>query len=144
VSEGWRELLLRSSGSLTHYVRAAKQLTGGRTDNDFPRWALLPGEAWETAQSVIVRIEMPGISNEDIDVKVGRGRLRIRGEKRSAGEHTPRHYHLMERAFGRFERTIPLPCTVDTTRTEVSCQDGVVTVILAKTEEAPPRDGTVR
>ena len=144
LGEGWREMLLRSSGSLTRFVRAARPRQDSRTTNDLPRWALLPGEAWETARSVIVRIEMPGMNREDIDVTVDRGRLRVCGEKRSAGEHAPRRYHLMERAFGRFERAFPLPCTIDPTRAEVAYQDGVLTVILAKTAEIPPTDATVK
>jgi len=138
VTEGWREVLSRSSGALTHFVRAAKQKKGDAERADFPHWALLASESWETAQSVIVRIEMPGMNKEDIDVSIYRGSLRIRGEKRSAGDHQGRLYHLMERAYGRFERTISLPHNIDAAQAEVSYQDGVITVIVPKTEPTPP------
>jgi hypothetical protein len=82
LTEGWREVLTRSSGALTHVVRAAKREKSTDTHQEFPQWALLAGESWETAHSVIVRIEMPGMSKEDIDVSIYRGRLRVRGEKR--------------------------------------------------------------
>jgi HSP20 family protein len=137
LTEEWRQILVRSSGALTHFVRAAKH-KGGGTKEDFPQWALLAGESWETAHSVIVQIEMPGMSKEDIDVAIYPGGLRIRGEKRSAGDPKGRLYHLMERAFGRFERSLSLPHNIDTANAEVSYQDGVITVIVPKTRATPP------
>lgn len=144
LTEGWREILTRSSGALTQFARAGKPSKGDENNKGFPQWGLLAGECWETAQSVIVRIELPGMRKEDIDVSIYRGRLQIRGEKRSAAEHEARYYHLMERAFGRFERAISLPFNVDATQAEVSYQDGVVTVILPKTEVTPPTRLSIR
>jgi HSP20 family protein len=138
LTEGWRELLTRSSGALTQFVVGTKRGRGPGSSKNHPTWALLAGECWETARSVIVRIELPGMSKEDIDISVDRGCLQIRGYKRSSGDDEPRHYHLMERAFGRFERLIPLPPNIDAGHAEVSYQDGVITVILPKTEVTPP------
>lgn len=138
LTEGWREVLSRSGGALTHFVRSAKEEQGDAAQEDFPRWGLLASELWETAQSVIVRLEMPGMKKEDIDVSIHRGSLWVRGEKRSGGDRQGRFYHLMERAYGRFERSIPLPDNIDAARAEVSYQNGVVTVIVPKTEESPP------
>ena len=144
LTEGWREVLTRSSGALTQYVRAAKQGGDEESNKTFPTWALLAGECWETAQSVIVRIELPGMRKEDIDVSVDHGRLRIRGIKRSSGEDEPRFYHLMERAFGSFERSVPLPPNVDAGHPEVAYEEGVITVILPKTEATPPTQLSIR
>jgi HSP20 family protein len=140
LTEGWREVLVRGSGSLTHFVRGAKlKVKGGAGANeDFPQWALLAGESWETAKLIIVKLEMPGLRKEDIDVSIYRGGVRIRGEKRSPDHHERHFYHLMERAFGRFERTIPLPDNIDAANAEVSYQDGVLTVIVPKTRASPP------
>jgi HSP20 family protein len=138
LTEGWREVLTRSSGALTQFVRPTQHGSDDDSRKNFPTWALLAGECWETAQSVIVHIELPGMRKEDIDISIDRGRLQIRGDKRSAGEEERRSYHLMERAFGRFERSIPLPPNIDAGRAEVSYQDGVITVILPKTEAIPP------
>jgi HSP20 family protein len=137
LTEGWRELLTRGSGSLTQFVRAAKQRKG-QQNPDFPRWGLLASEVWETAQAVIVRIELPGIRKEDLEISVVRGRLRIRGEKHNSADHQRRHYYLMERAFGRFERSIDLHSNIDAKRAEVSYRDGVITAIVPKTEATPP------
>ena len=144
LAEGWREVLTRSSGALTPFVRAAKHGSGDEANKNFPTWALLAGECWETAQSVIVRIELPGMRKEDIDISIDRGRLQIRGDKRASGEDEARYYHLMERAFGRFERSIPLPPNIDAGHAEVSYQDGVITVIWPKTETTPPTQLYIR
>jgi HSP20 family protein len=138
LTEGWRELLTRSSGALTQFARPAKERKSAGVAKEFPQWALLAGEVWETAHAVIVRLELPGLKREDIDVSIDRGSLRIRGEKRSAGRPQGRTYHLMERAFGRFERTIALPHNIDTARAELAYEDGVLTVIVPKTEPTPP------
>jgi HSP20 family protein len=142
LTEGWRELLSRAGGALTHYLPAARR--GRGAGGDFPEWALLAAEVWETGLSVIVRVELPGMAKDDIDILVSGNTLRIRGEKRSAGEHRGRHYYLMERAFGTFEREFALPHSVDSKRAEVSYQDGVVTVILPKTEATPPQRLQIR
>ena len=144
LAEGWREVLTRSSGALTQYVRAAKQGGNEESNKAFPTWALLAGECWETAQSVIVRIELPGMRKEDIHVSVDHGRLQIRGIKRSSAEDEPRFYHLMERAFGSFERSVPLPPNIDAGHAEVAYDEGVITVILPKTESTPPTQLSIR
>ena len=139
LTEGWRELLSRSSGALTHFDASAKSKEEAEASQDFPRWSLLAAETWETAQSVIIRMEMPGMRKEDIDISIHGNLLRIRGEKRSGNDSQDRLYQLTERAYGRFERTIPIPHSIDEARVEVAYQDGVITVILPKTETIPPR-----
>jgi HSP20 family protein len=142
LTEGWRELLSRGGDALTRFVRVTKGTSG--ENRAFPEWALLAAECWETAQSVIVRVELPGMGKEDIDITIHAGRLQIRGEKRSSGDEEPRHYHFMERAFGRFQRSIPLPTNIDAARAEVSYRGGVITVIVPKTEAVPPTQLSIR
>jgi HSP20 family protein len=144
LTEGWREVITRSSDALTQFVHVAKRRVADETHPPFPQWGVLAGECWETAQSVIVRVELPGMRKEDIHISLHRGRLQIRGEKRSSDEDETRHYHLMERAFGSFERSIALPENIDARRAEVSYQDGVVIVILPKTEAMPPTQLSIR
>lgn len=143
LTEGWREVLSRSGDALTRFARV-KRSRNDRESQDFPQWAFLAGECWETAQSVIVRVELPGMRKEDIDISIDRGRLQIRGEKRSSGEEEARRYYFMERAFGRFERSIPLPTNIDAARAEVTYQGGVMTVILPKTEAVPPTQLSIK
>ena len=143
LTEGWREILSRGTGALTRFRRASKRAEGS-THEEFPSWSLLAAECWETAQSVIVRVEVPGMSKEDLDISIQGNTLYIRGEKRSEGEHAGRLYLLMERAYGRFERTITLPSNIDRKHAEVTYHSGVVTVIVPKIEALPPQRLTVK
>ena len=143
LTEGWRELLSRSGGALTRFDTSTKAREESPAGQDFPRWSLLAAETWETAQSVIIRLEVPGMRKEDLDISIHGNVLVVRGVKHSESGHEGRRYSLMERAYGRFERTIPVPHEIDRERVEVSYKDGVVTVILPKTEPTPPRQLTV-
>ena len=144
LTEGWRDLLSRSGEALTHFAGGAKDAADqGDASQELPRWGLLSADVWETAQSVIVRVEIPGMDKEDFDVSIQGTALRISGEKRSKGEQQGRRYALRERAYGHFERTIALPHNIDGAQAEVSYQDGVLAVIVPKTEALPPQQLTV-
>lgn len=144
LTEGWHEILSHGTGALTRFRRGMSKREEGNGDEEFPSWSLLAAECWETAQSVIVRVEVPGMNKEDLDVSIQGSTLYIRGEKRSEGEHKGRRYFLMERAYGGFERMVTLPSNVDRARAEVTYQSGVVTVIVPKTETLPPQRLTVK
>ena len=144
LTEGWRQLLSRNSNALTHFAGSTRKKEDQRAGPDFPEWGLLAAETWETARSFIVRIEVPGMNKDDFDVSIHGNTLRIRGEKRSEGDHLERKYHLMERAYGRFERIVPLPQNIDGDQAEVSYKSGILTVILAKTEPIPPKQLPLR
>ena len=140
LTDGWRELLTRDSGALTHFGTEGAE---SESPHEFPRWSLLAAETWETAKSVVIRVEIPGIDEGDLDIDVEGNVLRIRGEKRSGSAQQRRRYHLMERAYGHFERSIPLPHGVDAEKAEVSYRNGVLTAILPKTDTLPPRRLTI-
>jgi HSP20 family protein len=141
LTEGWRELLSRSSGALTHFAnQVAKK---NEPAEGFPHWSLLAAETWETAISIVIRVELPGMNVDDLAIDIHGNVLTIRGEKHSGVGQQDRQYHLMERAFGHFKRNIPLPYGVDSDRAEVTYRDGVLTVILPKKDTLPPRRLTV-
>ena len=141
LTEGWRELLTRSSGALTHFGTEGGKKT--ESPQEFPHWSLLAAETWETAKSVVIRVELPGMNEGDLGIDIDGNVLRIRGEKRSGATQQRRRYHLMERAYGHFKRSIPLPHDVDAEKAEVSYRDGVLTAILPKTDTLPPRRLTI-
>ena len=138
LSEGWRELLTRSSGALTYFDTSSTNSDQPAAPENFPRWSLLAGETWETALTVIIRIEVPGMRKDDLDISIYTNKLVIRGVKRSEGEHEGRRYSLMERAYGTFERTIPVSHEIDRNSAEVTYQDGVLTVVIPKSDPIPP------
>jgi len=137
LADGWRELVTRGEGSLTHF--GAEGIDKAEAPLEFSQWSLLAAETWETALSVVIRVEIPGMNADDLVVDIHDNILRIRGEKHSGAGQESRKYHLMERAYGHFKRSITLPHGVDIENAEVSYRDGVLTVILPKTDTLPPR-----
>ncbi|OGB32752.1 MAG: heat-shock protein [Burkholderiales bacterium RIFCSPLOWO2_12_FULL_61_40] len=134
LSDGWRELLSHSSDALTHFTRHKdeEQKEGGALVT-FPRWGLLAGELEETGEEVVVRVELPGLDKDDCRIRVEGNMLYLNGEKRMERETHDSTYHVMERAYGAFERTIALPSSVNADKAQASFKNGVLTVRLPKT-----------
>jgi HSP20 family protein len=86
----------------------------------------------EKDNEVVVTAEVPGMTDKDVELFVDNGMLTIRGEKK--GERNERGYS--ERFFGRFERQVPLPASVDEEHCRADFRDGLLTIHLPKTREA--------
>jgi len=90
----------------------------------------------ETDDEIRVTAELPGLDEKDIEVTLDRDMLTIKGEKKQEHEEKKGNYYRMERTFGSFQRTIPLPAEVQEDKAEASFEKGVLTITLPKTEEA--------
>ncbi len=90
----------------------------------------------EDDKEVRVSVELPGMEEKDIDVSLTRDSLTIKGEKKVEKEDKGKDYYRMERSYGAFQRTIPLPEGIDTDKVEATFRNGVLTVVLPRTEEA--------
>lgn len=106
----------------------------GRWDTGGPRM-----DVTETESAIEVSVELPGIDQKDVDVSLTNSALTIKGEKKSEQEESKKGYHLLERSYGSFYRSIPLPSGVDEDKVAAQFKNGVLTVTLPKTEEALPR-----
>ena len=95
----------------------------------------------ETEDSIRVTAELPGLKSEDLQVTVENGILSIAGEKSREREEKNENgtYHLVERQYGRFERSFSLPKSVDHDKIAAEFEDGVLTLELAKAAAAKPR-----
>jgi HSP20 family protein len=134
MSDGWRELAQRSSNALTRFVHAkdSKPSPVGALLGSYPRWSLLAGEVEETEREIIVRLEIPGMEKEDCQVKIDGNRLFLNGEKHFERTSDKSSYHVMERAYGSFQRVIPLPQSVVGDAAAATYRNGVLTVHLPK------------
>jgi len=99
------------------------------------RWALLVVDMEESEDEISVRMEAPGMDASDFDIAVVEDQLVIRGAKQAAREHKSGRYHIMECAYGAFERAIPLPVAVDESKAKARYKRGVLTVTLPKTQQ---------
>jgi len=80
--------------------------------------------------------ELPGMSENDIEVSVTESMLTVKGEKKQETEHKAKNYHVSERAYGSFERSFSLPDGVDANKIGADFAKGVLTITLPKKPEA--------
>jgi HSP20 family protein len=90
----------------------------------------------ETDNSVDVSIELPGMTEKDIDISLSSDAMTIRGEKKVEHEEKRKGVYMSERSYGSFYRTVPLPAGVDADKADATFKNGVLTVSLPKTAEA--------
>jgi len=83
-----------------------------------------------------VRVELPGMDQDDVDITLSNGMLTIRGEKKREDEEKGKDFYRKERSFGAFRRTLPIPAEVDEKAIEASFKRGVLYIELPKTEAA--------
>lgn len=88
----------------------------------------------EDRDSIIVEAEIPGMKKEDIKVAVHGNILSITGERKQEGETKNKTFHRIERAYGKFSRTITLPADVDADKVKASYKDGILKIKLSKPE----------
>ena len=98
-----------------------------------------PVDVYEDAQQVVLKLEVPGVKLEDLDIRLENQRLTIKGERKFESEEKAENFHRIERRFGSFARSFTLPPTVDTDGVNASYDAGVLTINLAKKAEAKPK-----
>ncbi len=96
-------------------------------------------DLYEEKDNLVVKVELPGMKREDIDVSLHEGSLSISGERKSEEKHQDADAYRMERFFGRFQRTVTLPTPVAGDKVKAQYKDGILTITLPKTEEAKPK-----
>jgi HSP20 family protein len=90
----------------------------------------------ESDRAYEISVELPGMDEKNIEVKITNGGLTVRGEKQEEKEEKKKDYYLHERHFGSFERHFRIPAGVDVDRIEATFKKGVLTLTLPKTPEA--------
>jgi HSP20 family protein len=94
----------------------------------------------ETKDSLVAKVEVPGMEQKDIQISLQENLLTIKGEKKQEKEEKDERYHRVERSYGSFIRSIRLPVAVDASKVVASFKNGLLTVTLPKT---PAAKGTV-
>ena len=106
-------------------------------------WALALDVA-ETEDKFIVKASLPGINPDELDITFTDNVLTIKGEIKEEQDIEEGKYHLRERRYGMFQRSIALPVPVDADKIEATYKDGVLTLSIPKVEEIKPKKISVK
>lgn len=96
-------------------------------------------DIYETAEDMVMKAELPGMSREDISVEVKDNLLVLRGERKFQKNVKEENYYRLERNYGKFQRAFTLPFEVDRSKIEAHYRDGVLEVKLPKAEVSKPK-----
>jgi HSP20 family protein len=136
-------MLDRSWNPFGELAQAQEQLD--RLAGAFSRNAWVPPlDVRESESAFVVTVDLPGLNPEDVEVMLEDGVLTVRGEREFRHDEEQTQFHRIERNYGSFARSIRLPRVADTERVEASFDKGVLTIEVAKREEAKPRSITVK
>jgi HSP20 family protein len=100
-------------------------------------------DVFEEGDEVVVKAELPGISKEDIDVKVTDDVVTISGEKKKEEKVEKKNYYRIERSYGSFTRSFRLPTEVQAEKASAKFKEGVLEIRIPKTEEAKKKEKKV-
>jgi len=96
----------------------------------------IPLDIYEEANDLVIKAPVPGVKPEDLNIEVRDGVLIISGETKQEKERKEEDYHLHEQRYGRFARSVILPCAVKVDKAKAEFEDGVLTLTLPKVEAA--------
>ncbi len=94
----------------------------------------------EDKDNVVIKAEMPGMNKDDVKISIQDNVLTLKGEKRQEKEEKDKNYHRIERSYGSFCRSFQLPTSVKSDKIKANYKDGVLSVMLPKTEEVKPKE----
>lgn len=96
-------------------------------------------DIYEDEKKVVLKLEVPGVEEKDLDVRVENNILTVKGERKFEAEEKEENFHRIERSYGSFYRAFTLPSTVDSEHVKASYTAGVLRLELMKKAEAQPK-----
>jgi HSP20 family protein len=111
---------------------------GGREANGVTRRWIPAMDLVETDDHLVLRADLPGLDQEDVEIEVKDNVLTVSGERRAEQEESSNGYHRVERSYGRFSRSLSLPQGVDADQVQAEFDKGVLEVRIPKPAERKP------
>jgi len=139
---GWESL--RELSAMQDRMNRANRLFRESYSPEGPEEALTttalapPVDIYEDEHNIILKIDVPGIDEKDIDVSVQNNTLTVHGERKIEKEEKEENFRRVERQYGSFTRSFTLPSSVDPGQVSARCDKGVLKINLAKKAEAKP------
>ena len=117
-----------------------REIETTRKQEDFVSSAWTPPvDIFELGEKFVLKLEIPEVDKESIDIKINDNELTIRGERKIEPGIEPDSYHRMERGYGTFARSFSLTKTIDAAKIKASIKDGILRIELPKKEEVKPK-----
>ncbi len=131
----------RELAQLQHRVNRVFQETSqaGQEEGIATSSFVPPVDIYENEQSIVLKLEVPGVEQNDLDIRIEDQTITIRGERKFEKEVKEENFHRVERRYGSFQRSFTLPNTVNTENVSADYDKGVLKVTLAKRAEAKPK-----
>jgi HSP20 family protein len=96
-------------------------------------------DVYEDEHKVTLKLEIPGVDQNDVDIRVENNTLSVRGERKFEKEEKEENFHRIERRYGSFARSFSLPTTLDSEKIQANYENGVLKLEIAKRAEAKPK-----
>ncbi len=112
---------------------------GGREEALSTAAFVPPVDVYEDEHSIQLKLEVPGVDEKDLDIKVENNLLTVSGERKFEKEEKEENFHRVERRYGSFSRSFTLPNTVNTEDIQADYDHGVLKIRLTKRAEAKPK-----
>lgn len=110
------------------------------SDNPLTTASFVPAvDIYEDAKKVVLKLEVPGMEEKDLDIRVENNTLTVKGERKFEKDEKEENFHRIERRYGSFYRSFTLPSTVDTDNVQASYNAGILKLDLNKKPEAQPK-----
>ena len=116
-----------------------EQYGGGREESLTAGAFVPPVDIYEDEHSIQLKLEVPGIDEKDLDIKVENNTLTVSGERKFEKEEKEENFHRVERRYGSFTRSFTLPNTVSTDDIQADYENGMLKIRLNKRAEAKPK-----
>ena len=101
-------------------------------------------DVYQNDDEVIVRASLPGLDSDAVQISVTDDLLTLRGDFTEENQDKGVNYHIRERRFGNFERTVRLPSEVQTDKAKAEFEKGLLTIVLPKAESVKPKTITIK
>jgi HSP20 family protein len=98
-----------------------------------------PVDIYEDANRLVLKLEVPGIPQEDLQINVENQTLTVKGERKLVKDEKEENFHRIERRYGSFVRSFTLPATIETDSAQANYENGVLSIALQKKEAAKPK-----
>ena len=112
---------------------------GGENDLLTTAGFVPPVDVYEDEHKIVLKLEVPGIKQDEIDVRLENSTLTVRGERKFEKEEKEENFHRIERRYGTFYRAFTLPTTIDSENVKAHYDAGILKLELSKRAEAKPK-----